>query len=322
MKVPVSEDEGAERLIRQLVDVHSIEQQALAQIREAPAIAADEQLAKVFAAHLTETESHEQRVRERLEAHGADPSKLKGDGNVDGPGIPFFAATRPETPDKLTAHAFSYEHMELAAYELLKLTAEQAGDELTARMAGEIAAEEQRMADRLEASFEVALEASLSAGDGKAPDAQLNRYLADTHEIEQQALQLLEAAPVLVKDEQLKRIFSQHLANTEKHEQLIRQRLLARGAEPSRAKDAALRIGGLDVETFFAEQPDPTAKVTGFAFAFVHLEIAAYELLERVAWRAGDEETELAAERIQAEERAARNKLARSWHLAASPSHA
>jgi ferritin-like metal-binding protein YciE len=210
--------------------------------------------------------------------------------------------------------------MELAAYELLKLTAEQAGDAETARMAGELAAEEQRMADRLEASFEVAVEASLRDGGGVS-GAQLDRYLVDTHATERQALQLLEAAPGLVRDEELKQIFSQHLKKTRGHEQLIRERLQARGAKPL-AEETALRIGGLEIGSFFAAQPDPTAKVTSFAFAFVHLEIAAYELLERIAWRAGDEETELIAERIQAEERAARNKLARSWHLAASPRHA
>jgi len=323
MKVGLTGDADRERLIGQLADVHSIEEQALAQIRGAPEIAGDERLTAIFAEHLTETEGHERRVRERLEAHGAEiPALADLVGRARGLGTPFFAASQPDTPDRLTAHAFSYEHMELAAYELLKLSAEQAGDEQTAKMAREILAEEQRMADRLEASFEVALEASLRDSDGKAPDAHLNRYLADTHAIEQQALQLLDAAPRLVEDGELKQIFSQHLENTKGHERLIRERLQARGAEPSEAKDAALRIDGLEVDAFFAAQPDPTAKVTGFAFAFVHLEIATYELLERVAWRAGDEETELTAERIQSEERAARNKLARCWHLAASPSQA
>jgi ferritin-like metal-binding protein YciE len=317
------DDAGKERLVRQLADVHAIEEQALAQIRKAPAIVGDERLAAIFAEHLTETERHERQVRGRLEAHDADPSILKElAGKAVGLGMVFFAAIQADTPGKLTAHAFSYEHMELAAYELLKLTAEEVGDEETAKMAEEIAAEEQRMADRLDEVFEVAVEASLRDTDGKASDAQLDRYLADTHAIEQQALQLLEAAPRLVKDRELRRIFEEELKETKGHERLIRQRLQARGVEPSKAEDAALRIGDLDPEAFFAMQPDTTAKVTGFAFAFEHLEIGAYELLERVAWRAGDEETELTAERIQAQERMARNKLARSWHLAASPRHA
>ena len=62
-------------------------------------------------------------------------------------------------------HAYSYEHMELAAYELLRRLAERAGDEETARMAAEIAAEEGRMAERLEQSFDAAVEVSLAAVD-------------------------------------------------------------------------------------------------------------------------------------------------------------
>ncbi|HEY0390588.1 MAG TPA: DUF892 family protein [Solirubrobacterales bacterium] len=310
------------KLVKQLADVHSIEAQALTQMRKAPALAGDERLAAIFAEHLTETEGHEHRVRERLEAHGADPSTSKDlAGKAGGLGMILFAYVQPDTPGKLTAHAFSYEHMELAAYELLKQTAEAAGDAETASMASEIAAEEQGMADRLEAAFELAVDASLRDGKGKAPETRLNRYLADAHAIEQQASQLLKVAPKLVKDEELKRIFRMHLEETEGHERLIRERLQARGAKPSKAKDAALGVGGIGVGAFFAAQPDTTAKLTGFAFAFEHLEIAAYRLLARVARRAGDEETELVAERIQAEEREAGNRLSRSWQRAASSSH-
>jgi ferritin-like metal-binding protein YciE len=321
MKVDLVGDAGAEKLVRQLADVLAIEQQALNQMRKAPDVAGDERLAAIFVEHLAETEGHERRVRGRLEAHGVDPLKFKDlAAKADQLGLSFFAASQLDAPDKLTAHAFAYKHMELAAYELLKLTAEQVGDAETAGMASDLAAEEQRMADRLEASFEVAVEASLRDADDEASSAQLDRYLADAHAIEQRALELLDAAPKLVEDAELRQIFSQHLEKTRVHEQLIRERLQAREAKLAESGDPVLPIGDLDIDAFFAAQPDTTAKVTGFAFAFVHLEIAAYELLERVALRAGDEATELTAERIQADERAARNKLARSWRRAASPS--
>ena len=44
-----------------------------------------------------------------------------------------FAAAQPDTPGKLAMHAFSYEHMELAAYELLQRLPQRAGDAETAR---------------------------------------------------------------------------------------------------------------------------------------------------------------------------------------------
>ena len=84
-------------------------------------------------------------------------------------------------------HAFSYEHMELAAYELLKRLAERAGDEETARMAAAIAAEEARMAERLEQNFDAAVEASLADADADQLDSTLLAYLRDVHALEGQA---------------------------------------------------------------------------------------------------------------------------------------
>lgn len=311
--------EPEEKLVRHLADVHSIEEQALTQLRAAPEIAGEEELTRIFAEHLGETESQERRVRGRLEAHDSDPSKLKDTlAKAGGIGMLFFAASQPDTPGKLTAHAFSYEHLEVAAYELLERTAAAAGDEETARLAREIGGEERRMAERLEACFDVAAEASLRDGEGQdAIDRQLDRYLADAHAIEQQALQLLEAAPGLVEDEQLRGLFARHLEQTEGHEGLVHARLKARDSKPSKLKDAALRIGGLNVGGFFAGQPDTEAKLVGFAFAFEHLEIAAYELLRRVAERAGDAEAATMAAEILVEERATAAKLDDSWDRAA-----
>ena len=312
-----------EKLVKHLTDVHSIEEQALTQMRRAPKIAGEEGLAKLFEDHLAETEGQERRVRARLEAHGADPSTTKDlAGKLGAAGMLFFAASQPDTPGKLTAHAFSYEHLELGAYELLKRTAEMADDEETAQIAAEIGAEEQQMADRLEASFDLAVDASLAGVEEAGLGSRLDSYLADAHAIEQQALQLLEAAPKLVEDDALESLFAEHLTETEEHERMVRARLDARGAKPSKIKDAALRVGGVGIGTFFTAQPDTAAKLTGFAYAFEHLEIAAYELLKRVARRAGDEETVALADRILAEELAAARALAESWDRATSPSHA
>jgi ferritin-like metal-binding protein YciE len=66
-----------------------------------------------------------------------------------------------------------------------------------------------------------------------------------------------------------------------------------------------LRVGGVNLGGFFGAQPDTPAKLAGFAFAFEHLEVAAYEQLQRVARRAGDDETARIAQRIAGEERAA-----------------
>jgi ferritin-like metal-binding protein YciE len=302
------------RLLAYLTDAHSIEEQALTQMRAAPAIAGDDRLAAAFERHLQETERHERLVRERLEAHGTDPSRIKDlAGRAGGWGMLLFARSQPDTPGKLIAHAFSYEHMELAAYELLGRAALLAEDEATAAVAAEIAAEERRMGERLGGLFDVAVEASLRSVATDDLADQLNRYLRDAHAIEQQAVRLLQLGPKLVRDEELAALFRDHLDQTREHSRRVSERLEAREAGTSKLKDLALGVGGVNIGAFFAAQPDTTAKLSGFAFAFEHLEIAAYELLGGVASRASDAETVAAAEAILGEERAAAAKIAATW---------
>src|SRR5918992_4169737 len=181
-----------EQLIKHLTDVHSIEEQALQQLRVAPRLAGDPELARAFRDHIGETEEHERRVRARLQARGADPSKVKDlVARAGGVGMVLFAPSQPDTPGKLTAHAYSYEHMELAAYELLGFVAERAGDSETLDTARSIREEEAAMSARLEACFDRAVEASLRDVGPDDLGEQLNKYLADAHAIEAQAVQLL-----------------------------------------------------------------------------------------------------------------------------------
>src|SRR5215207_9132858 len=101
-----------DQLVKHLTDAHSIEEQALTQLRRAPEIAGDEQLSEAFRRHLGETEGHERRVRDRLAAHDSEPSKLKDlAGKAGGVPMILFARSQPDTPGKLVAHSFSYEHM-------------------------------------------------------------------------------------------------------------------------------------------------------------------------------------------------------------------
>src|SRR5918912_4029014 len=75
-------------------------------------------------------------------------------------------------------------------------------------------------------------------------DDQLTKYLTDAHSIEEQALQQLEFAPRLARDPELAEAFRTHFAETVNQRRLLEQRLEARGAQPSRAKDVVMRAGG------------------------------------------------------------------------------
>jgi ferritin-like metal-binding protein YciE len=275
-------------------------------MKAAPGMAGDERIAAAFLDHLTETEGHERLVSERLEAYGAKPSKIKDlAGTLTGAGFGAFAKAQPDTPGKLVAHAFSYEHMEEAAYDLLGRVARRAGDNATVEAAGLIEAQERAMGDRLAQCFDLAVDAALRELDPDDLSQQLDKYLADAHAIEAQALVLLGKAPGLAGSPELASAYSSHREETEGHQRLIAARLDARGSSPSRLKDAALSIGALNWGAFFGAQPDTPAKLAAFAYAFEHLEIAAYELLRRVAARVGDEETEHVADRIPGEENVA-----------------
>jgi ferritin-like metal-binding protein YciE len=293
-----------EQLTKYLTDAHSIEEQALAQMRVAPEMSRDPEIAAAFTAHRAETEEHERLVRERLEARGAAPAKVKDlVGALTGKGFVAFARSQPDTTGKLVAHAYSYEHMELAAYELLAQVAERAGDHETVTVAVGIAAQERAMADRLEGLFDRAVEASLQEVRREDIDEQLVKYLADAHAIETQALKLLERAPGLAGDSGLASAYQEHRS------EVVTARLQGLGASPSRLKDAVLSLGALNWGAFFRAQPDTPAKLAAFAYAFEHLEIASYELLRRVADRAADGETALLASRILSDERNAARRI-------------
>jgi ferritin-like metal-binding protein YciE len=306
-----------EQLTKYLTDVHSIEVQALTQLEAAPGIAGDERLAAPFERHLEETREQERLVREALDARGADTSGLKDlAGRVGGWAMIAFARLNPDTPGKLVAHAYSYEHMELAAYELLARAARRAGDEQLVELAERIGSQERAMGERLAANFDAAVKASLRAKDADAIESELASYLRDAHAIEAQAIQVLEAGPRIAEFGALGDVFREHLEETREQQRLVDARLEAHGARPSRFQNTAMRIGGLNIGAFFAAQPDTPAKLAGFAFAFEHLEIAAYELLIRVAERAGDAETVATAKRILAEERRAAERIAGTWDAA------
>lgn len=306
------------QLVKYLTDVHSIEEQAAVQMRRAPDLVEGD-LAEAFRRHLGETESQEARVRDRLAAHDASPSKLKdAAGAAGGFGMVLFARSQPDTPGKLVLHAFSYEHMEVAAYELLRIAAHEAGDEATAAMAAAIADEEREMAGRIAARWDEAVDQVLAEVGPDDLGDQLNTYLADVHALEGQSKKLLEKGREMDVPEALRSALDHHLAETEGHLEKIERRLDDRGATPSGVKDAALRLGALNWGVFFAAQPDTPAKLAGFAYAVENLEVAAYELLLRVARRAGDQETVALAESILAEEEAAAKSVADQWSVSMS----
>jgi ferritin-like metal-binding protein YciE len=300
-----------EQVTKYLEDAHSIEVQALAQLRTAPDIAGDPELSAIYREHLVETEGHERATRSALAARDAKPARAKDAVMaLGGKGFVLFARLQPDTPGKLHSHSLSYEALELSSYQLLRGVAERANDDAVIETAERIAADEAAMMKRIEATFDVAVDASLQAVGRDDLKEQLRKYLADAHAIEAQAIALLERGPKLAGSERLERIYEEHLAETRDHCELIETRLNALGGDPSKLKDAALRLGGLNWAAFFRGHPDTPGKLAAFARAFEHLEIGGYEQLKRVAQRADDHDTATLVGRILEDERRASERIA------------
>jgi ferritin-like metal-binding protein YciE len=160
----LGQPQPAEQLPKYLADAHAIEEQAIALLERAPGLVEDSQLASVFADHLAETRDHEELVSERLTALGGDTSSLK-DAALRLGALQWgaFFQGHPDTPGKLAAFAYAFEHLEIGGYAQLRAVAERAGDEATVELVSRILEQERAAAGRIQAQFEAAVSASLRA---------------------------------------------------------------------------------------------------------------------------------------------------------------
>ena len=300
-----------DQLVHFLSDMYSVEQQALAQLISAPKIAGDPQLAEDFRRHYIETEEQADLVRERLEANGGSSSAIKNAVmKLGGKGFLLFARAMPETPGRLVNHAYSYEAMEWAGYEMLRRFAERAGDRQTIEAAKTIGPQERAMMDRLERGFDAAEQVSHAGVSRENLGDHLRKHLAEVHAFGTQDIQLLAKGEDIAGDPALKTIYRDHLEATRKHVELVEQRLEALGTGTSKIKDSALALGGVNWGLFFQAQSDTPAKFAAFMYAVLHLELGGYELLKRTARRIDDSETAHLCEQIVVEKRKMADRLA------------
>jgi ferritin-like metal-binding protein YciE len=135
-------------------------------------------------------------------------------------------------------------------------------------------------------------------------DQQLVGYLTDAHAIEEQSLGLLKKARRICAKSELREVCEEQLRRADDHRLQIEDCLHAHGASSSALKDAAMRLGAINWMLFSQVRADTPGRFAAFVFARTHLKIAGYELLRRMAQRAGDEATAMMAERVLIEERA------------------
>jgi ferritin-like metal-binding protein YciE len=158
----VEPDDIDGQLLKYLADAHALETQAISLLERAPSIVEDATLARLFEEHLAETREHEQLVEAQLTEKGGRTNALKdaalGLGGLNWGG--FFAAQQ-DTPGKLAAFAYAFEHLEIAGYELLKCVAAHAADGHVIQLAERILADERAAAEKIAAQFAHAADLSL-----------------------------------------------------------------------------------------------------------------------------------------------------------------
>jgi ferritin-like metal-binding protein YciE len=147
----------------------------------------------------------------------------------------------------------------------------------------------------------------------KTVSEELVKHLDEAVAMEENVKRMLDGMIKTMDDPQVIDLLEHHRAETEEHSKRLRRRLEAHGASPSLVREAGGILGALAKLPLDVVRTEKAGRIARDAYATEHLEIAAYRLLERVAQRAGDEETAAIARQNRSEEEAMARRLDELW---------
>ncbi len=142
---------------------------------------------------------------------------------------------------------------------------------------------------------------------------QLIKQIDEAHALEQNVLRMLDGMIADTDDPQILDALEHHRLQTQGHADRMAERLEAHDAAPSTVKQFGGVLGALAKLPLDFVRGEKAGRNARDAYASEHLEIASYELLRRIAEKAGDEETAQAAREIIEEEKAMANLIADNW---------
>ena len=142
---------------------------------------------------------------------------------------------------------------------------------------------------------------------------ELVKHLDEAHAMEQSVLRMLDAMISTTDDPAILQELEHHKMETEGHAHRMRERLEAHGAAPSTVKQAAGILGALAKLPLDMVRGEKAGRNARDGYATEHMEIASYELLKRIAQRAGDEDTVAACDEILAQEHIMAKTIASNW---------
>jgi len=150
--------------------------------------------------------------------------------------------------------------------------------------------------------------------------SQLVKHIDEAHAMEQNVLRMLDGMIATSDDPQVIDMLEHHKTQTQTHAYRMRERLEAHGATPSVVRQAGGILQALAKLPLDMVRGEKAGRNARDGYAAEHMEIASYELLSRIADRAGDEQTAVAAREIIAEEREMADFIAAHWDLFAEAS--
>ncbi|MFL5917259.1 MAG: ferritin-like domain-containing protein [Gaiellaceae bacterium] len=143
--------------------------------------------------------------------------------------------------------------------------------------------------------------------------AQLIKHIDEAHAMEQNVLRMLDGMISTTDDPEILDALEHHKLQTQNHADRMAQRLEAHDATPSTVKQIGGILGALAKMPLDLVRGEKAGRNARDGYATEHLEIASYELLRRIAQKAGDEETAQAAAEIIAEEAAMAKLIEEHW---------
>jgi len=158
----MADDKLNQKLADYVEDAHAMEQNVSTMLDSIISTTDDPEVREMVQNHKRETEEHERRLRERLDALGRGTSARKqaqavGAALLKGVGD----KARGDKAGKNARDGYMAEHLEIAAYQLLERLAEKAGDTETAEIARQNRSDEEEMARRIDQSWDRTLELTL-----------------------------------------------------------------------------------------------------------------------------------------------------------------
>jgi ferritin-like metal-binding protein YciE len=147
-------------------------------------------------------------------------------------------------------------------------------------------------------------------------DEELIKHIDEAYAMERNVLRMLDSMIETTEDPEMKSALEQHKQETEQQAERLKARLEAHDASPSLVKEAGGIIGALMKGVVDVARGEKAGRNARDGYATEHMEIASYQLLERVAVQAGDEETAEVARKNRAEEEAMAKKIDQSWDRA------